>query len=146
MAMWINSNRMRRLSIVCSLAILLRTASFAYGQEKQAPPQDSQPFLKQCSDKNPPPCADKPPKLKAYSDPECSTEARKAKISGTVVLTVVVGTDGLAHNISVVRSVGYGLDEEAIKAVKKWRFKPGQGSGKPAPVQMAVESAFHCPE
>jgi protein TonB len=57
----------------------------------------------------------------------------------------VVGTDGLAHDISVVRSVGYGLDEEAIKALKKWKFKPGRGSGKPAPVQISVEVNFRCP-
>ena len=69
----------------------------------------------------------------------------KAKIDGTVVLTVVVGTDGLAHDISVVRSVGYGLDEEAVNALKKWRFKPGRGSGKPAPVQIRVEMEFRYP-
>jgi TonB family protein len=137
---------MRRLSIRFSVAILLCAGGLAYGQEKQTSSQDSQPFLKQCSDKNPPPCADKPPILTNSSEPECSKEARKAKINGAVVLTVVVGTDGLAHDISVVRSVGYGLDEEAIKAVKKWRFKPGRGSGKPAPVQIRVEVELHCPE
>jgi TonB family protein len=41
--------------------------------------------------------------------------------------------------------VGYGLDEEAIKALKKWKFKPGKGSGKPAPVQISVEVNFRCP-
>ena len=53
----------------------------------------------------------------------------------------MVGTDDLAHDISVVRSVGYGLDEEAIKGLKKWKFKPG----KPAPVQISVEVNFRCP-
>ena len=52
---------MRRLSIGCSGAPLLCAGVFAHGQEKPNPSQDSQPFLKQCSDKNPPPCADKPP-------------------------------------------------------------------------------------
>jgi TonB family protein len=58
---------------------------------------------------------------------EGSTEAT---INGTVVLAVVVGADGLLHDISVVAPVGYGLDEEAVKAVKKWRFKPGKSSGQ----------------
>jgi TonB family protein len=100
--------------------------------------------LKRCSDKNPPPCADKPPVVTYRPDPECSREAQRAKIEGTVVLHVVVGTDGLAHDISVARSVGYGLDEEAIKALKKWKFKPAaeKGSGKPAPVQIIVEVTF----
>jgi protein TonB len=70
--------------------------------------------LKQCTDKNPPPCADRPPTPTSAPDPECSKEARKAKINGTVVLAVVVGADGLLHDISVVAPVGYGLDEEAV--------------------------------
>src|ERR1700719_46924 len=136
---------MLRLMIASSIAILLCAGGFARGQEKPNPSQDSQPFLKKCSDKNPPPCADKPPSVTYSPDPECSKEADNAKIAGVVVLTVVVGTDVLAHNISAVRTVGYGLDEEAIKAVKKWKFKPGKGSGKPAPVQIMVEAKFRCP-
>ena len=139
---------MFRLSIVFSVALLLCAGDFARGQEKPIPSQDSQPLLKRCSDKNPPPCADKPPVVIYHSDPECSREAQRAKIEGTVVLHVVVGTDGLAHDISVARSVGYGLDEEAIKALKKWKFKPAteKGSGKPARVEINVEVTFRrCP-
>ena len=84
-------------------------------------------------------------RLITYSpDPECSGEALKAKIEGAVVLTVVVGTDGLAHDVSVVKTVGYGLDEEAIKAVKKWRFKPATSLGNPAPAQVGVQINFRC--
>ncbi|MFZ3264706.1 MAG: energy transducer TonB [Terriglobales bacterium] len=104
--------------------------------------------MKRCSDKNPAPCADKPPAVIYRPDPECSKEAEKAKIGGTVVLHVVVGTDGLAHDVSVVRSMGYGLDEQAIKAVKNWKFKPAteKGSGKPASVEISVEVTFRrCP-
>ncbi|SRR5712692_5241139 len=136
---------MRCLSIGCSVAILACVGGFARGQEKPTPSQDSQQFLKACSDKNPLRCADKPPISTYHPDPECSKEAGRAKIHSTVVITVVAGTDGLAHDISVVRPLGYGLDEEAIKAVKKWRFKPGKGSGKPASVQIRVEAAFRCP-
>jgi TonB family protein len=139
---------MRSLSIGFCVAILLFVfaGGLASGQEKPTPPQDSQPVLKQCNDKNPPPCADKAPTLTSAPEPECSQESRKKKINGTVVLTVVVGTDGRAHDISVVTPMGYGLDEEAVKAVKQWRFKPGKGSGKAAPVQLRVEVAFRCPE
>ncbi len=100
--------------------------------------------MKQCTDKNPPPCADKPLTLTSAPDPECSKEAPEAKINGTVVLAVVVGADGRLHDISVVAPVGYGLDEEAVKAVKKWRFKPGKSSGKPVCILIRVEAAFHC--
>jgi TonB family protein len=135
---------MCRLSIVSSI-VLLCAGGFAFGQEKPTTSQDSQPFLKRCSDTNPPPCADKAPAAREAPGPECSKEADKARINGTVVLAVVVGTDGLTHDISVVRSVGYGLDEHAIEAVKKWILKPGEASGKPAPVQIHVELEFHCP-
>lgn len=58
------------------------------------------------------------------------------------MLKVVVGTDGLPHDISVLNPLGHGLDEEAVKAVKQWRFKPGASSGKPATVQIAVIVQF----
>ena len=58
-------------------------------------------------------------------EPEYSEEARKAKYQGTVLLYIEVDTDGRATNIRVVRSLGLGLDEKAIEAVKKWKFKPG---------------------
>jgi TonB family protein len=49
-----------------------------------------------------------------------------------VVLHATIGTDGLAHDIQVVRPLGYGLDELAVEAVKNWTFKPAQSSGKPS--------------
>ena len=50
-------------------------------------------------------------------DPEYSEEARQAKYSGTVLLSVVVDTNGTARSIRVVKSLGMGLDEKAIEAV-----------------------------
>ena len=76
-------------------------------------------------------------------DPEYSEEARKAKYQGEVWLTVVVGTDGRAHDIRVSRSLGLGLDEKAIESVKTWRFEPGKKDGVPVAVQISVEVAFH---
>ncbi len=60
-------------------------------------------------------------------------------------MSVVIGTDGRAHNITVTRSLGYGLDEQAIKAVQdEWTFKPANGpDGKPAAVHMMIEISFH---
>src|SRR5713226_58375 len=63
-------------------------------------------------------------------DPEYSEEARKAKYSGTVILQLVVDSNGHARDIRVVRSLGLGLDEKAIEAVNKWRFKPGYRNGQ----------------
>jgi protein TonB len=75
-------------------------------------------------------------------DPEYSEEARKAKYSGTVMLAVIVDTEGHARNIHVVKSLGMGLDEKAIEAVEKWKFKPGMKGGQAVNVQATIEVNF----
>ena len=75
-------------------------------------------------------------------DPEYSEEARKAKYQGTVVLWIVVGPDGRVKDIRVQRSLGMGLDEKAIEAVKTWKFEPAKRDGQPVAVQVNVEVNF----
>ncbi len=75
-------------------------------------------------------------------DPEYSEEARKAKHQGTVELYVEIEPDGLAHKIVVYRALGLGLDEEAVKAVRQWRFKPAMKDGKPVTVGALVTVHF----
>ncbi|MEO8026964.1 MAG: energy transducer TonB [Bryobacteraceae bacterium] len=75
-------------------------------------------------------------------EPEYSEEARKAKWQGTVVLAIVVDEKGHARDLKVIRSLGLGLDQKAIEAVEKWRFKPGMKDGKPVPVQATIEVNF----
>jgi len=75
-------------------------------------------------------------------DPEYSEQARQAKYQGAVVLWVVVGPDGRPRDIRVQRSLGMGLDEKAIEAVKQWRFEPAMKNGQPVPVQVNIEVNF----
>jgi protein TonB len=75
-------------------------------------------------------------------DPEYSEEARKAKYSGTVTLAVIVDAEGHARDVHVVRSLGMGLDEKAIEAVEKWKFKPGMKGGQPVNVRATIEVNF----
>ena len=75
-------------------------------------------------------------------DPEYSTQARKEEIAGTVVLSLVVGPDGDPRDITVARSLGHGLDEQAIAAVKRWKFEPGMKDGKPVAVRLSIEVDF----
>jgi protein TonB len=75
-------------------------------------------------------------------DPEYSEEARKAKYSGTVTLAVVVTPDGKATEIHVIKSLGMGLDEKAVEAVQKWKFKPGLKGGQAVPVRATIEVNF----
>jgi protein TonB len=82
------------------------------------------------------------PSVLTRLDPEYSEEARKAKYSGAVMLSIVVTTDGQADNIKVVKSLGMGLDEKAIEAVARWRFRPGTKDGVPVRVRAQVEVNF----
>jgi periplasmic protein TonB len=75
-------------------------------------------------------------------DPDYSEEARKAKWQGTVVLWIIVGPDGRTRDVRVVRSLGLGLDEKAIEAVKQWKFEPARKDGQPVAVQVNVEVNF----
>jgi TonB family protein len=84
-----------------------------------------------------------PPRAIFSPEPEFSEEARKAKYQGVVTLALVVGTDGRPSNIRVQSSLGMGLDEKAIEAVKNWRFEPAMKDGHPVRVEIAVEVDFH---
>jgi protein TonB len=76
-------------------------------------------------------------------EPSFSDEARRAKFQGIVVLMVVVGKDGRPYNIRLRQSLGMGLDEKAIEAVRNWRFRPGTLNGQPVATQIAVQVDFH---
>ena len=82
------------------------------------------------------------PKALYAPDPEYSEEARKAKYQGTCVLWLIVGPDGHPRDIRIARSLGLGLDEKAIEAVKQWKFEPAMKDGKPVAVQINVEVDF----
>jgi TonB family protein len=76
------------------------------------------------------------------ADPYYSEEARKAKFQGTVLLQYLVDVDGQAKDIKVVRSLGLGLDEKAIEAMRKWRFTPATKNGKPVRMKAVTEMNF----
>jgi periplasmic protein TonB len=84
-----------------------------------------------------------PPRAIYSPEPEFSEEARKAKYQGVCTLGLVVGIDGRATNIRVLSSLGMGLDEKAIEAVKNWKFEPAMKDGHPVPVEIALEVDFH---
>jgi TonB family protein len=82
------------------------------------------------------------PSLLHKIEPEYSEEARKAKYQGTVLLYIEVDASGHAQNMRVIHSLGLGLDEKAMEAVRKWRFRPGTKDGKPVTVSAQVEVNF----
>ncbi len=64
------------------------------------------------------------------------------KYQGSVLLRIVVDERGLVRDVIVTSPLGMGLDEKAIEAVRKWRFRPGTRDGKAVPVWAAVEVMF----
>jgi TonB family protein len=75
-------------------------------------------------------------------EPPYSEEARKAKYQGTVVLQIVVDTQGSVVDVRVVKPLGLGLDEKAVETVRTWKFKPGMRNGAAVPVRVLVEVSF----
>lgn len=85
----------------------------------------------------------KPPIATYTPKAEYSEEARSKGVSGDVVLGLVVTSKGEVKNLHVTKSLGSGLDEKAIEAVRQWKFKPATKDGKPVSVMVAVDVAFH---
>jgi periplasmic protein TonB len=83
------------------------------------------------------------PEVLFNPEPSFSDEARKAKAQGIVLLLLVVGKDGHTYDIRVGQSLGMGLDEKAIEAVNRWRFRPATLNGQPVATQIAVQVDFH---
>jgi protein TonB len=76
--------------------------------------------------------------------PAYTPEARKQGIQGLVELSVVVKDDGSVGEVTVTKSLDqtYGLDDQAVIAMKKWQFRPGTKEGKPVAVRVNVEMTF----
>jgi periplasmic protein TonB len=76
-------------------------------------------------------------------EPQYSEDARKAKYQGTVVLQAVIGPDGRATMIEVVKGPGLGLEEKALESVRNWRFKAAVGpNGRPVATVTLLEITF----
>jgi TonB family protein len=76
--------------------------------------------------------------------PQYTPEAMEARIQGTVRLEAVVLDTGEVGDVEVTESLDtvYGLDDEAVRAIRQWRFEPGTKDGKPVAVRIEVEMSF----
>lgn len=84
------------------------------------------------------------PTLRSQVRPNYTSEAMQRKIQGTVVLEMIVGSDGVPYNVRVRRSLDpAGLDEEAVRAAKEWRFNPGRLGEIPVDVLVVLMIDFH---
>jgi TonB family protein len=86
--------------------------------------------------------AGRPTRLLYAPDPAYTDAARAAKIKGTVVLEGLLATDGCLREIRVVRFLGYGLDESATEALRKWKFRAFEKGGIPTETRIRIEINF----
>jgi TonB family protein len=84
----------------------------------------------------------KPPPIISRREPSYTEIARMVKVQGTVVLGLVVDTDGKPGDFRLLRSVGFGLDEQAVHDVGEWRFLPAIKDGNPVAVEVSIEVNF----
>ena len=145
------------------LAVLILVSSFTQAQTPaastapQQKPSDPAWLAKEVAKRTQPDAADVSPDAAApmkighgvsapvpLSTPQAkySREARKKKIQGPCLVRIIVDAQGLPQNPKVVRSIGYGLDEAALDAIKKYRFKPAMKDGHPVAVEMSIEVNF----
>jgi len=83
-----------------------------------------------------------PPKVLYKVEPQYTEDAKTAKVSGSVLLSLLVDENGNAQEIQVARSLDEGLDQKAIEAVRQWRFSPATENGKPVPFAVKIEVNF----
>jgi periplasmic protein TonB len=85
------------------------------------------------------------PRLVQEVKPNYTADAMRAQVEGLVELEIVVLPDGSVGRVNIVRSLDgrFGLDAEAIRAVRRWRFDPGRRAGKAVAVRVGVELSFN---
>lgn len=86
------------------------------------------------------------PELIQKIEPSLTEEARQAGVSGLVLVSLTVDSEGNPRDCAVTRGLGFGLDEKALEAVRQWRFHAGQKDGAPVAVgNLTVGVNFHLP-
>jgi periplasmic protein TonB len=82
------------------------------------------------------------PKATYAPNPEYVDRARKEKIKGSVVLSMIVTAEGKVRDVKVIKSLDPDLDNQAVVTVRTWRFEPGLKNGKAVAVRLKTEVMF----
>ena len=83
------------------------------------------------------------PSVAEYTTPPLySDDARRAGVEGVVVALAQIAADGRVNTARVVRGLGFGLDQNALVALRQWRFRPGIRNGVAAPIDVEIEIGF----
>jgi protein TonB len=118
-----------RYVIVAGAVLSVMTALVA--QERQTPARAGEPGVSN-------------PVVTKEVHPRYTREAMDARVQGTIAMDAVVREDGTVEDVTITQSLDkeYGLDQEAVKALKQWQFKPGTKDDKPVPVLVNVTMSF----
>ena len=84
----------------------------------------------------------KPPEVIQRIDPNYTEEARRARVQGVVILEAIIDAQGNVTDVRVIKPLPEGLGEEAAKAVRQWKFRPGTQHGRPVPVIFSLTVNF----
>jgi TonB family protein len=82
------------------------------------------------------------PRVLLKVDAGSTDAARRARVQGDVTINVVIGVDGHAHEPRITQGIGYGVDENALRALSMWLFEPARRDGKPVPLSSTIEMNF----
>ena len=82
------------------------------------------------------------PVLTKEVKPNYTEGAMRRKVQGVVEVSAVVLTDGSVDDVKVIRSLDEELDQQAVKAARQWKFRPGTKDGHPVAVQVSIELTF----
>lgn len=83
-----------------------------------------------------------PPRIVKSQPPEYSKSAKEEGIEGTVLLWLIVNSQGFPEQVKVQKALGHGLDQKAVDAVRRWKFAPATKDGAPVAVMINVEVNF----
>lgn len=83
-----------------------------------------------------------PPGILNQHEPPYSEEAREARYQGTLVMSVIIDAEGKVSDVRVVKPLGMGLDQQAVRTVRTWKFKPATRNGVAVPVRVLVQVTF----
>src|SRR4030095_15410646 len=90
-----------------------------------------------------PPAGDTAPTVAEYTTPPLySDEARRRSIEGVVLVRAAIDASGHLRDAHVARGLGAGLEQNALVALRQWRFNPGTRNGAAIPMNVEIEIAF----
>jgi len=129
-----------RLISFLALAVIVTTALAARPRAQEDSQKTADPIydLKNASENG-----ITAPKAIYSPNPEYTDQARKRKVRGSVLLSLVVTPEGDVREPKVIRSLDRDLDKQAVAAVSKWKFTPATKDGQPVSVRIKVEASFN---